>query len=161
MYPLMGLSIDSTPLIPQMRHWESTDKLFRATAKFIFLDSNGEVNLEKADGKKTTIELSVLRKEDQDYVKEQLKPNETLDSANEPVKASEEQLLPQEPVVMRTWTSRDGKFSVQAKYLSADETTVTIEKENGTRTTVEISKLSEPDQKYIERQRDAKKQSEK
>jgi hypothetical protein len=70
--------------------------------------------------------------------------------------------LPQaEPVVMRTWTSRSGNFSVQAKYLSADETTVTIEKENGKKTIVEISKLSEPDQKYIERQRDAKKQSEK
>ncbi|MDR1382246.1 MAG: hypothetical protein LBJ67_00145 [Planctomycetaceae bacterium] len=62
-----------------------------------------------------------------------------------------------EPIVMRTWTSRDGQFSVQAKYLSADETTVTIEKENGTKTTVEISKLSESDQKYVERQRDAKK----
>jgi hypothetical protein len=77
------------------------------------------------------------------------------------VDASNPLLNQPEPVVMRTWTSRDGKFSVQAKYLSADETTVTIEKENGKRTAVEISKLSEPDQKYIERQRDAKKQPEK
>jgi hypothetical protein len=53
------------------RNWESTDKLFKATARFISLDKD-EVNLEKADGKKTTIELSVLRKEDQDYVKKQL-----------------------------------------------------------------------------------------
>jgi hypothetical protein len=53
------------------RNWESTDKLFKATARFISLEKN-EVNLEKADGKKTTIELSVLRKEDQDYVKKQL-----------------------------------------------------------------------------------------
>jgi hypothetical protein len=64
-----------------------------------------------------------------------------------------------EPIVMRTWTNRDGQFSVQAKYLPANETTVIIEKENGTRTTVEISKLSEPDQKYVERQRNAKKQN--
>jgi hypothetical protein len=78
MYPLMGLSIDSTPLVPYFREWQSADKLFKATAKFIFLDSNGEVNLEKADGKKTTIELSVLRKEDQDYVKEQLESEKKI-----------------------------------------------------------------------------------
>jgi hypothetical protein len=53
------------------RNWESTDKLFKAAARFISLDKD-EVNLEKADDKKTTIELSVLRKEDQDYVKKQL-----------------------------------------------------------------------------------------
>jgi hypothetical protein len=53
------------------RNWESTDKLFKAAARFISLDKD-EVNLEKADSKKTTIELSVLRKEDQDYVKKQL-----------------------------------------------------------------------------------------
>jgi hypothetical protein len=55
------------------RTWQSTDKLFKTNAKFISLDK-GEVTLEKADGKRTTIELSVLRKEDQDYVKEQLAP---------------------------------------------------------------------------------------
>ncbi|MDR2642675.1 MAG: hypothetical protein LBC74_07765 [Planctomycetaceae bacterium] len=53
------------------RNWESADKLFKAAARFISLEKD-EVNLEKADGKKTSIELSVLRKEDQDYVKEQL-----------------------------------------------------------------------------------------
>ncbi|MDR0390568.1 MAG: hypothetical protein LBH59_01575, partial [Planctomycetaceae bacterium] len=53
------------------RNWESSDKLFKATARFILLDKD-EVNLEKADGNKTTIELAVLRKEDQDYVKKQL-----------------------------------------------------------------------------------------
>jgi hypothetical protein len=53
------------------RNWESTDKLFKATARFILLEKD-EVNLEKADGKKTTIEFSALRKEDQDYVKRQL-----------------------------------------------------------------------------------------
>ncbi|MDR1478930.1 MAG: hypothetical protein LBJ00_08305 [Planctomycetaceae bacterium] len=55
------------------RTWQSTDKLFKTNAKFISLDK-GEVTLEKANGKRTTIELSVLRKEDQDYVKEQLAP---------------------------------------------------------------------------------------
>jgi hypothetical protein len=70
MYSLMGLPIEGTPLIPQLREWQSTDKLFKTTAKFVSLD-NGDVTLEKTDSKRTTIEFSVLRKEDQDYVKEQ------------------------------------------------------------------------------------------
>jgi len=52
------------------RQWQSTNDLFKATAKFVSLTKD-EVTLEKADGKRTTIELSTLRKEDQDYVKAQ------------------------------------------------------------------------------------------
>ncbi|MDR1384935.1 MAG: hypothetical protein LBJ67_13965 [Planctomycetaceae bacterium] len=71
MYLLMGLPIEGTPLIPQIRNWQSTDKLFKTSAKFISLD-NGAVTLEKTDGKRTTIEISVLRDIDQRFIKEQL-----------------------------------------------------------------------------------------
>jgi hypothetical protein len=54
-----------------MRQWESTDGLFKVTAKFISL-SKDEVTLEKADGKQTTIEFSVLRAADQEYVNRRL-----------------------------------------------------------------------------------------
>jgi hypothetical protein len=84
MYPLMGLPIEGTPLIPQLREWQSTDKLFKTNAKFISLE-NGDVTLERANGQCTTIEYSVLRKEDQDYVKEQLNP-ETKTPKNETTK---------------------------------------------------------------------------
>ena len=57
------------------RIWQSTDQLFKTTAKFISLEK-GEVTLEKADGKQTTIELFELRPEDQSYVKEQSKPKD-------------------------------------------------------------------------------------
>jgi hypothetical protein len=77
MYPLMGLPIEDTPLIPQFREWQSTDKLFKTTAKFISLDKE-EVILERTNGKRTTIEFSALRKEDQDYVKEQTTQLEKL-----------------------------------------------------------------------------------
>jgi hypothetical protein len=50
------------------REWQSTDKLFKTTAKFIALEKD-DVVLEKQDGKRTTIGLNVLRKTDQDYVK--------------------------------------------------------------------------------------------
>jgi hypothetical protein len=63
-----------------IRQWQSTDGLFKTTAKFISAD-NKEVVLERVNGKRTTIEFSSLRKEDQDYVKEQTttikKPIET------------------------------------------------------------------------------------
>ena len=57
------------------RCWQSTDGLFQTTAKFVTLDK-GEVILEKTDGKQTTIDLSALRKEDQDYVKTQSQPED-------------------------------------------------------------------------------------
>jgi hypothetical protein len=44
------------------------DKLFKATTKFISLD-NGDVTLEKTDGKRTTIEFSVLRNIEQRFIK--------------------------------------------------------------------------------------------
>ncbi|MDR0520872.1 MAG: hypothetical protein LBH00_03355, partial [Planctomycetaceae bacterium] len=57
------------------RQWESSDKLFLAAAKYIGTETaeDGviEVILEKPDGKQTTIALTGLRKEDQEYVKEQ------------------------------------------------------------------------------------------
>jgi hypothetical protein len=67
-----------------IRQWQSTDGLFKTTAKFISAD-NKEVVLERVNGKRTTIEFSVLRKEDQDYVKEQLNP-ETKTPKNETTK---------------------------------------------------------------------------
>ncbi len=62
--------------IPGFREWQSTDGLFQSTAKFVSLEK-GEVTLEKSDGKRTSIELSALRKEDQAYVKEQNTPKPT------------------------------------------------------------------------------------
>jgi hypothetical protein len=82
MYPLMGLPIEGTPLIPQLREWQSTDKLFKTTAKFITLEKD-DVVLEKQDGKRTTIELKALRKTDQDYVKTLLESEIKNDNKNQ------------------------------------------------------------------------------
>jgi hypothetical protein len=53
------------------REWQTNDGLLTLTAKVISVDKK-EIKLEKEDGKQFTIELSALRKEDQDYVKRQL-----------------------------------------------------------------------------------------
>ncbi|MDR3234644.1 MAG: hypothetical protein LBT46_13455 [Planctomycetaceae bacterium] len=119
------------------REWKTTDGLFSPTAKLIALDK-GDVKLEKADGKRITIEFSALRKEDQNYVKEQLK------------------VQPATPVAMRTWTSRNGKHNTQAKYVSADKNQVTLENAEGEVFPVDISKLSTNDQNYVKEQLEAK-----
>jgi hypothetical protein len=55
------------------REWRTNDGLLTLMAKLISADKK-EVKLEKEDGKKFTIEIAYLRKEDQDYVKKQLEP---------------------------------------------------------------------------------------
>jgi hypothetical protein len=50
------------------RIWQSKDKLFKADAKFIAV-KNDEVTLEKRNKKQTSIEISVLRHDDQEYIK--------------------------------------------------------------------------------------------
>ena len=54
------------------RIWESQDGLFKANAKYVSFDEKEGVTLEKADGKQTTIELDVLRTEDQEYVRQRV-----------------------------------------------------------------------------------------
>jgi hypothetical protein len=55
------------------RIWRSKDKLFEADAKFVSANDK-ELTIEKRDGKRTTIELKLLRKTDVVYVSDQLAP---------------------------------------------------------------------------------------
>jgi hypothetical protein len=52
------------------RNWESTDGLFKTTAKFISFVKD-EVTIEKGNGKRTSIELKYLRQIDKDFVSKQ------------------------------------------------------------------------------------------
>jgi hypothetical protein len=51
------------------RIWQSVDALFRVDAKFISINDKNEAVLEKRNGKKTTIEIDILRQHDKDYLK--------------------------------------------------------------------------------------------
>jgi hypothetical protein len=53
------------------RIWLSNDKMFKTEAKLISINKDS-VTIENKNGKQSTIELSALRKEDQDYAKKQL-----------------------------------------------------------------------------------------
>lgn len=60
------------PVSPEgFRNWETTDGLFKTTAKFAGVKGK-EVQLRRQDGKTVSIELNVLRQLDQDYIREQL-----------------------------------------------------------------------------------------
>ncbi|HUY31472.1 MAG TPA: SHD1 domain-containing protein [Pirellulales bacterium] len=48
---------------------------------------------------------------------------------------------------MRTWSSKSGKFKVQAKFVEMQDESVKLEDEDGDKVTIAIDKLSEADQK--------------
>ncbi len=53
---------------------------------------------------------------------------------------------------IRTWSSANGAYSIQAKLVEVTGDSVVLEKEDGQQITVEISQLSQFDQKYIKSQ---------
>jgi hypothetical protein len=55
------------------------------------------------------------------------------------VKKAEKDAPP--PSIYRNWQSKDGLFKAKAKFISADDKNVTLEKEDGKQTTIEISVL--------------------
>jgi SLA1 homology domain 1, SHD1/Domain of unknown function (DUF4352) len=74
-------------------------------------------------------------------------PGQTKSVATiEPAKDEEEKRF-------RTWTSSDGTFKIEAKFIQLLMGKVTIEKRDGKRIVVEKEKLSIPDREYIERPR--------
>ncbi|MCL2117818.1 MAG: hypothetical protein FWH27_05240 [Planctomycetaceae bacterium] len=65
---------DPEPVSPEgFRNWETTDGLFKTTAKFLGIKGK-DTQLERKDGRIVGIELDALRPLDQEYVKEQLAP---------------------------------------------------------------------------------------
>jgi hypothetical protein len=53
----------------------------------------------------------------------------------------------------RNWTSTTGQFSIHAKFISATDNQVSLEKEDGSIINVDLSKLSKIDQVFVERQK--------
>ncbi len=52
------------------------------------------------------------------------------------------------PSLLRTWSSADGKFSVEAEVLTATSSHVRLKKKDGSELTVPLANLSEPDRAY-------------
>jgi len=114
------------------RIWLSKDKLFKVTAKFVSLNED-LVTLERADGKEINIELSVLRMEDQEYIRRLTKP------------------APE----MHTWRSAGGEYEIKATFVSGDETIIVLKREDGVVIRVEVALLSAEDQEYVKQRLEA------
>jgi hypothetical protein len=54
---------------------------------------------------------------------------------------------------MRTWTTSDGKFSVRAEFVIANDTLVRLKKEDGLFINVPLAKLSDADVQYVRENR--------
>ena len=52
---------------------------------------------------------------------------------------------------VRTWTDKSGKYTLEAEFVSAKSGSVTLKATNGKTVTLEISKLSAKDQKFVRR----------
>ncbi|MDR2346836.1 MAG: hypothetical protein LBE18_12305 [Planctomycetaceae bacterium] len=63
------------------------------------------------------------------------------------VKKAEKEAPP--PSEFRNWQSKDGLFKAKAKFVSSDNKNVTLEKEDGKQTTIEISVLRTVDQRFV------------
>jgi len=112
------------------RNWESFDALFKVTARFVALEGD-HVLLERADGKQTNIEFSVLRMVDQKYVHHRLASKE---AGKVPV--------------LHTWRSAGGEYEIKAAFVSGDETIIFLKREDEAIIRVEAALLSAEDQEY-------------
>jgi hypothetical protein len=114
---------------------------YENTPQFHFLIDLGEEALPylflKLKEEKEQFTLPVIEK----IMNKKLSPEEVKQHIEE----AEKLLNKPEPIAMREWTSRNGSFSIQAQYVSADENHVKLEKENGTIIMVDLSKLSQAD----------------
>lgn len=120
----------NAPPLSEYRTWQSSDGLFKVKAKFVFSDGKN-VTLEKENGKRETLPLDEMRWSDRNFVRYRL-----LEEANQ-------------PPALRTWCFSSDENEIRAKFVSGDEKTVVLERENGQTMSVVASLLSPADQEYV------------
>jgi hypothetical protein len=101
----------------------------------------GHITLIKQDGNQIVRHFTDLMENDKNYVRRR------LDIARYEKSKAGELIYP-----MRSWQSSNGQYSIEARYISATEEYVRLEKLEGKVITVEFSKLSYADQSYVKRQ---------
>jgi hypothetical protein len=127
---------DPEPISPEgFRKWETSDGLFKTTAKFVGLkeikDKTGkiidkDVQLLRNDNKTVAIELSALRLIDREYIRQQFEPE-------------------------REWISTDKnvELKLKAKLLGKFDKEIIVQESDGINTTLKIESLSESDKEYL------------
>jgi hypothetical protein len=115
------------------RNWETTDGLFKTTARFVGLkdiinnnavNKDQDVQLLRRDGQEVAIELSALRPADREYIRQHFEP-------------------------LRNWTTNDGKLKIKAKLLSKFDKEIIVQEPDGINTRIKIGELSDADKEYL------------
>jgi hypothetical protein len=125
---------DPEPISPEgFRKWETTDGLFKTTAKILGLIevknkagkvTDKDVQLLRNDNKTVTIELSALRSIDKEYIRQQLEPE-------------------------REWISADSNLKLKAKLLGKFDKEIIVQESDGINTAINIESLSDLDKEYL------------
>ncbi|MDR2763079.1 MAG: hypothetical protein LBB88_10785 [Planctomycetaceae bacterium] len=117
------------------RKWETSDGLFKTTAKFVGLKEikdktnkiiDKDIQLLRNDNKTVAIELSALRLIDREHIRQQFEPE-------------------------REWISTDKnvELKLKAKILGKFEKEIIVQESDGINTTLKIESLAESDKEYL------------
>jgi len=141
--PVFAIAITSILLgsvsVEAARTWTSHDGKFTIQAEFLE-SSEGKVRLKKADGKEFVIPLEKLSAGNRQWVESQVSRKQT--SKQKPESVSVE--------AARTWSSHDGKFTIQAEFLESSEGKVRLKKADGKEFVIPLEKLSAGNQRWVE-----------
>lgn len=174
--PTSSLDVEGADL--NLRTWTDSGGSILAEAKYVQSDKSS-VTLQKADGEQITVSLDELSQTSQDLVhsirpsltdtKLQANPEENADvesqtdrtdprelfnlsmqqKLEEERRVEEEQRKVSEGANWRTWTTADGRFSVEAQFVKFIGGTLTLKKRDGTEISVNLEILSKEDQEFI------------
>jgi hypothetical protein len=92
---------------------------------------------------------ATLSKQEQERQAKIAEVNRKMDEARQ--KEREKQREQAEKARTRTWTSGDGRFSVDAKFVKSNPTTVTLEKSDGSIVHVPLERLCDEDREFIKK----------
>ena len=128
----------------KLRTWSSRNGKFTIKGKFVELDEDDNLTLQKENGETLVVALDKLSEGDEKLARQLA---DRGDQADQVAGASNKQAMAADRK-LRTWSSRNGKFTVKGEFVKLDgDDNLTLQKENGETLVVALDKLSEGDEK--------------
>ena len=117
----------------EYRIWRFHDSRRWLEARYVSSDAR-KVKLETEDAKILQLEIETLSVEDRQFIRQKRKSK-----------------TPPDKNPYRTWTSKNGKFTLEAKFVSRRNNRLKLERKDGTQLSVDLNKLSKLDHDYLRR----------
>jgi hypothetical protein len=122
-------AVEPQPALGTFREWVDSSGGQKIVAKLLRFE-NGNITIEREDGKRFEVPLSRFSEQDRDYVVRQTSP----------AKADQ----------YRTWTDTTGRFTMEAALADRSSATVVLRKRDGTTSSIPVDRLSEQDRAYLQ-----------